>query len=331
MVFNASIFGGIGGTILSPAERDFFREIRPWGFILFGRNIDSPDQVRHLTSQLREAVGYDALITVDQEGGRVQRLRPPHWTQWPAALTSAQDGLRAVWLRHRLLGAELYQLGIDGNCAPCLDIAGPETHPFLRDRCFADNPADVAMFGQAAAAALLEAGVIPCIKHIPGHGRARSDSHLSLPKVDADLDDLRDHDFAPFRALAHLPMAMTCHLLFSAIDDQPATCSSKMIDLIRNEIGFDGLLTTDDITMEALPGSHTQRAAAAIAAGCDVIMHCNGDIAAMAPVAEAAGALQGKALQRAEAVLAARRKPSDIDPAALRDELDAIEARSPSA
>ena len=321
----ACIFGGVAGTSLTEEERAFFRAADPWGFILFARNIESPDQVRALCAELREAVGREALITIDQEGGRVQRLRPPHWTAWPAPLAGAADGARAVWLRHRLMGAELRTLGIDGDCAPCLDIAGPLTHPFLHDRCFGTDPDTVTRLGRAAADGLLAAGVLPCIKHMPGHGRARVDSHKELPEVVAPLADLTDWDFAPFRALADLPMGMTCHIRFSALDPRPATASVRMIGLIRERIGFQGLLTTDDITMEALPGSHAERAVGAIAAGCDLVMHCNQDVACMATVAEAAGTLTPQAAARAEAALAARQAPQG-DLAALKAELAEIEA-----
>lgn len=324
MPAGATIFGGVAGTVLTPDERAFFRAADPWGFILFGRNIDSPDQVRALCAALREAVGREALITIDQEGGRVQRLRPPHWVAWPAPLASASDGARAVWLRHRLMGAELRNIGIDGDCAPCLDIAGPGTHPFLHDRCFGTDPVTVARLGRAAAEGLLAAGVVPCIKHMPGHGRARADSHKELPEVTEDLAALSDWDFAPFRALADLPMGMTCHIRFSALDPRPATASPRMIGLIREQIGFQGLLTTDDITMEALPGSHAGRAATAIAAGCDVVMHCNQDVACMETVAAAAGALTPAAAVRAEAALAARQQPAADDLDAFAAELAAI-------
>lgn len=322
----ATILGGVAGTSLTAAERDFFRAADPWGFILFARNIATPDTVRRLCADLRETVGRDALICVDQEGGRVQRLRGPYWTEWPAPLAGAGDGARAVWLRHRLMGEELRALGIDGDCAPCLDIAGPQTHPFLHDRCLGHDPETVARLGRAAADGLLAAGVVPCIKHMPGHGRATADSHKALPQVAEGLEALTEWDFAPFRALNDLPMGMTCHLRFSALDPRPTTASPVMIRLIREAIGFQGLLTTDDITMQALPGTHAQRTAAAIAAGCDVVMHCNGDVAAMAPVVEAAGRLEGPAARRAAAVLAARRPPQPDDLAGLRAELAGIEA-----
>lgn len=320
MAPNATILGGIAGTGLTAAERDFFRAADPWGFILFGRNVESPDQVRRLTGDLRDAVGRDAVITVDQEGGRVQRLRGPHWTDWPAPLDQAAAGPRAMWLRYRLIGRELRAVGIDSNCAPTLDVAQAETHPFLRDRCLGTDPETVATLGRAAADGMLAAGVLPVMKHLPGHGRAVADSHHALPIVAAAPDALEAMDFAPFRALNDLPMGMTAHIRFTALDDRPATASPVMVRLIRDRIGFDGLLMTDDITMNALSGTAAERAAAAIAAGCDLVLHCNGTITSMEPVVAAAGALSPDVQRRADAALAQRRAPQDHDPAALMAE-----------
>lgn len=320
MAPGATILGGIAGPRLSAAERDFFRAADPWGFILFGRNVESPDQLRRLTGDLRDAVGRDAVITVDQEGGRVQRLRAPHWTDWPAPLAQAGAGPRAMWLRYHLIGLELRAAGIDSNCAPALDVAQAETHPFLRDRCLGTDPDTVATLGRAAADGMLSAGVVPVMKHLPGHGRALADSHHGLPTVVARLDDLDAVDFAPFRALNDLPMGMTAHVRYAALDDAPATASARMIGLIRDRIGFDGLLMTDDITMNALSGSEADRAAAAIAAGCDLVLHCNGTPAEMEPVAAAAGTLRPDAARRAAAALARRGPPGDADPRALMAE-----------
>lgn len=320
MAANATILGGIAGTDLTAAERDFFRAADPWGFILFGRNVESPDQLRRLTDALRDAVGREAVITVDQEGGRVQRLRGPHWTEWPAPLDQAAAGLRAMWLRYHLIGRELRAVGIDSNCAPTLDVAQADTHPFLRNRCLGSDPTTVATLGRAAADGMLAAGVLPVMKHMPGHGRAIADSHHGLPTVTAGFDDLDAMDFAPFRALRDLPMGMTAHICFTALDDAPATASVKMIALIRDRIGFDGLLMTDDITMNALSGTQADRAAASINAGCDLVLHCNGTIADMEPVVAAAGAMAPDAQRRADAALLQRRAPRDTDPAALMAE-----------
>lgn len=317
---NATILGGIAGTTLTTAERDFFRAADPWAFILFGRNVESPEQLRRLTGDLRDAVGRDALITVDQEGGRVQRLRAPHWTEWPAPLDQAAAGARAMWLRHYLIGRELRDAGIDSDCAPTLDVAQPDTHPFLRSRCLGSDAAEVARLGRAAADGLLAAGVLPVMKHMPGHGRAIADSHHDLPLVTASAAELDAVDFQPFRALADLPMGMTAHIRFTALDDAPATASARMIALIRERIGFDGLLMTDDITMQALSGTEAERAAAALAAGCDLVLHCNGDIAGMEPVVAASGAMSLEAQRRAAAALALRRAPQDHDRAGLMSE-----------
>lgn len=320
MACNATILGGIAGTELSAAERDFFRAADPWGFILFGRNVESPDQLRRLTGDLRDAVGRDAVVTVDQEGGRVQRLRAPHWTDWPAPLDQAGAGPRAMWLRYHLIGRELRAVGIDSNCAPTLDVAQADTHPFLRNRCLGTDPGTVAALGRAAADGMLAAGVLPVMKHMPGHGRAIADSHHDLPTVAATPDDLDAMDFAPFRALNDLPMGMTAHIRFTRLDDAPATASRRMIGLIRDRIGFDGLLMTDDITMNALSGTEAERVAASIAAGCDLVLHCNGTVASMEPVVAAAGPLTPDARRRAETALAQRRAPQDDDSGALMAE-----------
>lgn len=329
MTYSATILGGIAGASLTPDERDFFRAADPWGFILFGRNVESPDQLRRLTGALRDAVGRDAVITIDQEGGRVQRLRAPHWREWPAPLDQAEAGARAMWLRYRLIGAELRDVGIDSDCAPTLDVAQADTHPFLRNRCLGNNPDRVAELGRAAAAGLLAAGVLPVIKHMPGHGRAIADSHHDLPTVTAPVDELEAVDFAPFRRLNDLPMGMTGHLRFTELDEIPATASARMIALIRNDLGFDGLLMTDDIGMNALSGTEAERAAASIAAGCDLVLHCNGDISAMEGVVANAGKMSADALRRADRALAMRRPPDSADLEALhaeyRESLEALQ------
>ena len=317
----ATILGGIAGPDLTPAERDFFRAADPWGFILFGRNIDTPDRLQRLTGDLRETLGRDAPILIDQEGGRVQRMRAPHWTDWAAPLDVAARGERAVWLHHLLLGQELRQMGIDADCAPVLDIARDDTHPFLRNRCLGTDAGSVARLGRAAADALLASGVLPIIKHMPGHGRARVDSHKDLPVVDAPLQELLASDFAPFVALADLPMAMTAHIRFTAIDDAPAPASAPVIALIRDTIGFGGLLMSDDIGMQALSGSMSQRAASIIAAGCDLVLSCNETPAQMEAIVAAAGAMTPQAMRRAERALAMRSAPAPMQLAALRDEL----------
>lgn len=325
----ATIFGCAGPELL-PGEARFFREADPWGFILFSRNLENASQIRRLTGSLRDAVGRDAPILIDQEGGRVQRLRAPDWREWLPPLdqvtaTGPEAAARALWLRYRIIAAELRAIGIDVNCAPTADIAGPLTHPFLRNRCFGSDADTVTRAARACAEGLLAGGVLPVMKHLPGHGRATADSHLSLPTVSAPHAELSESDFKPFAALSDLPMAMTAHIVFPAIDpDFPATQSPRMIRLIREEIGFGGLLMTDDIGMEALSGPPGERAARALAAGCDVILHCNGEMAEMEDVAAAAGPLSDAAAARAAAALARRIVPGPVDIAALDAEFSGL-------
>jgi beta-N-acetylhexosaminidase len=325
--FGATILDAAGPR-LSPEERAFFREANPFGFILFARNIETPDQVRALCAEMREAVGRDAPITIDQEGGRVQRLRWPEWTEWDPPLDFvAQAGARAeeaMYLRYRLIAAELHALGIDSNCAPLVDVARAETHPFLRNRCYGETAATVARLGRAAARGLLAGGVLPVLKHIPGHGAATLDSHHDLPRVSLDAAGLEDVDFAPFRALTDLPMGMTAHLVYEALDERPATLSPVVIALIRDRIGFDNLLMTDDISMKALDGTPGEIARAAIVAGVDVVLHCNAPLDARREVAEAAGEMTEAAQARALRALAARQAPDDIDIPALRAQLGTL-------
>ncbi|MEH7826799.1 beta-N-acetylhexosaminidase [Gemmobacter denitrificans] len=323
----ATIFG-CSGADLAADEAAFFRDADPFGFILFARNVENPDQLRRLTAALRDAVGRDAPILVDQEGGRVQRLRAPHWAEWlpplEAVARAGANAARMMWLRARLIAAELRDAGIDGNCAPCLDLATDQTHTFLRNRCYGEAPAIVADLGRATADGHLAGGVLPVMKHLPGHGRATGDTHHDLPTVSADADTLQATDFAPFRALADLPMAMTAHIVFSAYDSAPATCSPQMIRLIREDIGFHGLLMSDDLNMQALSGTLAERAARAIAAGCDIALHCKGDLAEMQQVAAAAGQMGAEAMARAAKALAARHAPEPADLVALRAEHDAL-------
>ena len=322
-----AVIFGCEGTALSPREKDFFREINPFGFILFARNIEGADQIRALCDELRACVGHEAPILIDQEGGRVQRLRPPLARDWAPPLEfvakAGAGAERAMYLRYRIMAAELRAYGIDANCAPLVDVAEEGTHPFLKDRCYGVEAEAVARLGRAVANGLMEGGVYPVLKHIPGHGRARADSHLDLPRVDAPREALA-RDFAPFKALNDLAMGMTAHLVYEAIDDQPATISPKMMGLIREEIGFQGLVMTDDISMQALSGTVAQRSRASIAAGCDVILHCNGDFDEMVAVADAAGSLQGVARARAERTLASRPAPMPVDIPALSAELEAL-------
>jgi beta-N-acetylhexosaminidase len=311
MAARAAIFG-CAGPVLAQGERAFFAEAEPWGFILFGRNVEGPEQLRRLTGDLRDSVGRDAPVLIDQEGGRVARLKPPDWREWAPALEACarlptlEARAQAMHRRYRTIAGELAGVGIDVNCAPVLDLARPDTHPVIRNRCYGDDPAEVAAIGRAVAGGLLAGGVLPVMKHVPGHGRATLDSHLALPEVRADHAEL-EADLAPFRALGDLPMAMTAHVVYHALDPAtPATQSAAVVRLIREEIGFDGLLMTDDLSMHALRGGFAERAARALAAGCDVIMHCNGDRAEMAEVASAAPELVGEAGRRAEAALALR-------------------------
>lgn len=325
--FGATILDA-AGLRLTAEEKAFFRQADPFGFILFARNIDTPDQVRALCAELREAVGREAIITIDQEGGRVQRLRAPLWREWLPALdhvtAAGENAAQAMYLRFRIIAAELHALGIDSNCAPLADLAGPETHPFLHNRCYGTDAASVAAMARACADGLLDGGVLPVLKHIPGHGRATSDSHLDLPRVTASLDDLRASDFAPFAALADLPMAMTAHLVYAALDEQPATLSPRVMQVIRDEIGYGGLIMTDDISMKALKGDLGQISRDALAAGCDVVLLCNGTLADRRAVAEASGLMSDAAQMRAERALAARRSPETVDIAALDAQLGAL-------
>ncbi|MDE2229717.1 MAG: beta-N-acetylhexosaminidase [Alphaproteobacteria bacterium] len=298
----AAIFG-LAGTALSAAERNLFRDADPLGFILFQRNCENPDQVRELVARLRDCVDRgDAPVLIDQEGGRVARLRPPHWREYPAAATLAAvaQPRAAVFLAARLIAHDLATLGITVDCAPVLDLAFAGTDPVIGDRAYGANPATVAELGRAACEGLLAGGVLPIIKHIPGHGRATVDSHKALPVVTASRRELDETDFAPFRALNGMPWAMTAHIVYRAIDpDRPATLSPRLIgETIRASIGFDGMLISDDLSMAALPGTLAERAKGALDAGCDVVLHCNGNQAEMMAIAASIGPLTPAARRR---------------------------------
>ena len=325
--FGATILAPLGLT-LSAEEKRFFAEANPFGFILFARNVESAEQLRALTSDLRAAVGWHAPVFTDQEGGRVQRLRAPLATEFLPPLDEvAQAGetaARAMELRFRIIAAELRAVGIDGNCAPMLDVARPGTHAFLRNRCYAEDVETVVAMGQAVVKGLTDGGVLPVMKHLPGHGLAQLDSHKDLPRVSAPREELEDIDFAAFRPFADLPLAMTAHLVYEGLNTRPATVDPEMIALIRENIGFQGLLMSDDLSMEALSGTIGQRSAATVAAGCDVVLHCNGKMDDMRPVVEAAGQMTEAAQSRAEAALAARTIPAEIDIAALKAEHEAL-------
>ena len=325
---------GVAGTNLSAEERNFIAAERPWGFILFKRNVADPAQVTALTDQLRAAVGEpNAPVLIDQEGGRVQRLSPPHWPLYPpgAAFGSLYDidaelGLRAALLSARLIGDDLAELGVTVDCLPLADVPVAGADAVIGNRAYGTEPAKVSAIARAVTVGLAQGGILPVLKHIPGHGRATADTHFRLPVVDTSQAELEKTDFAAFRPLIDLPMAMTAHVVFSAYDPaHPATTSATMIEtVIRGLIGFQGLLMSDDVSMNALAGSIAERTRAIFAAGCDLVLHCNGKMDEMREVASETPELSGKALVRAERALASRKPPVPFDRAAARAELDAL-------
>jgi beta-N-acetylhexosaminidase len=320
---------GVAATEISPAERKFLREASPWGLILFKRNIHSPQQVAELIESFLDSVGrQEAPVLIDQEGGRVQRMGPPQWPSYPPGAVYGelydQDpalGTAAAKLGARLIAADLEAVGITVDCLPLADLRLPGADAVIGNRAYGATPAKVAAIAAAVAEGLMEGSVLPVLKHIPGHGRATADSHLKLPVVETARAELEGTDFAAFRPLAGLPMAMTAHVVFSAIDELPATTSPTIIrEVIRGHIGFDGLLMSDDVSMGALAGSIGQRSAAALSAGCDLVLHCNGKLDEMQEVAQNISDLTGAAARRADAALAARRRPAGMDLAAARAE-----------
>ncbi len=318
---------GLSGLTITANERAFLREAQPWGLIIFKRNMSVPEQVTELTSTFRDIVGWEAPVLVDQEGGRVQRLGPPHWPAFPPGARygaiydrDVASGLAVARLGGRLIAAELNVLRIDVDCFPLADVPVPRGDPVIGDRAYGTEPGKVAAIAGAIAEGLTAGGVLPVLKHLPGHGRATADSHHKLPMVDTDRATLEATDFAAFRPLAGLPMGMTAHVVFSAIDpDAPATTSVTIVrEVIRGFIGFRGLLMSDDVSMKALSGTIAERSRSAFAAGCDVVLHCNGGLVEMAAVAGVAPELAGEAEQRAAAALAQRKAPEEFDVDAAR-------------
>ena len=314
---------GLAGETLTADERAFLGTSRPAGLILFARNCRSPDQIRQLVDEATASIADDdVLVLIDQEGGRVRRLRPPQWRELPSAAAFAalrdadpERGARAAWLAARLTAHDLRDLGINTNCTPVLDLRVPGAHDIIGDRAYGRTPEEIAVLGRAVAEGHMAGGVVPVIKHIPGHGRALADSHLELPVVDTPRGMLEATDFAPFRALADMPAAMTAHVVYSAYDAMlPGSASRTVTDeVIRGHIGFDGLLMSDDLGMKALTGRFRARAEAVIGAGSDVALHCSGDLAEMTGAAEGSPALAGKALARFAACIAITQREQAFD------------------
>jgi beta-N-acetylhexosaminidase len=332
---------GVSGPELSAAEREFIRSQRPWGFILFKRNIETPAQVTYLVEELRKALEQpDAPVLIDQEGGRVQRLAPPHWPLYPAGAVFGRLydidqglGLAAARLSARLIAADLSDLGITVDCLPLADVPVAGADAVIGDRAYGTEPGKVAAIARAVTEGLQQGGILPVLKHIPGHGRATVDTHLRLPVVDTSKTELERTDFAPFKTLADLPMAMTAHVVFSALDPaQPATTSATIIhEVIRGVIGFQGLLMSDDVSMNALAGSIAERTRAIFASGCDMVLHCNGKLEEMREVARQTPELSGKPLERAVRALASRTAPQAFDQLKARVELDVLIDRAGAA
>jgi len=329
---------GVSGPELTAAEREFIRIERPWGFILFKRNIETPAQVILLIAELRKEIGEpDAPVLIDQEGGRVQRLGPPHWPAYPpgAVFGTLYDidralGLSAARLSARLIAADLIDLGVTVDCLPLADVPVAGSDAVIGNRAYGTEPAKVAAIARAVTEGLEQGGILPVLKHIPGHGRATADTHFRLPVVDTPESELERTDFAAFQPLADLPLAMTAHVVFSALDPaHPATTSATIIhQVIRGVIGFQGLLMSDDVSMNALAGSIAERTRAILAAGCDMVLHCNGKLDEMRDVARETPELSGKALERARRALASRKAPQAFDRLKARAELDALIERA---
>ncbi|HEV7410195.1 MAG TPA: beta-N-acetylhexosaminidase [Bradyrhizobium sp.] len=329
---------GVSGFTLTADERDFMRASQPWGFILFKRNIETPAQVTALIAELRESIDEpDAPVLIDQEGGRVQRFGPPHWPVYPpgAVFGTLYDidrklGLTAARLSARLIATDLIDLGVTVDCLPLADLPVAGADAVIGSRAYGTEPGKVAAIARAVTEGLEQGGVLPVLKHIPGHGRATADTHFKLPLVDTPRAELERTDFAAFQPLADLPMAMTAHVVFSALDPaQPATTSATIIEqVIRGSIGFQGLLMSDDVSMNALAGSVAERTRAIVSAGCDMVLHCNGDLDEMREVAREAPVLSGLALDRAKRALASRKPPQPLDRAAARAELDELIGRA---
>jgi beta-N-acetylhexosaminidase len=329
---------GVSGLELSAEEREFIRSERPWGFIIFKRNIETPAQVIKLLRDLREAIGNpDAPVLIDQEGGRVQRFGPPHWPVYPPGAVfgvlydlDRTAGLAAARLSARLIAADLIEASVSVDCLPLADVPVPGADAVIGNRAYGTEPAKVAAIARAVTEGLEQGGVLPVLKHIPGHGRATADTHFRLPEVKTSKAELERTDFAAFRPLADLPMAMTAHVVFSALDPaHPATTSATIINqVIRGVIGFQGLLMSDDVSMNALAGSIAERTRSIFAAGCDMVLHCNGKIGEMRDLAAVTPELSGRALDRARRALASRKPPQAFDRLAARAELDALIERA---
>lgn len=324
---------GCSGLSLTAEEKAFYRAERPWGFILFGRNISEPAQIADLVAEMRESVGWHAPVLIDQEGGRVQRIRPPIFQHYPSGQQlgdlyrqDKEKGRRAAWLMSRLHAFDLSGLGINVDCLPVLDVPVEGSSNVIGNRAYGGDPVTVMEMGRAAAEGLKAGGLLPVMKHMPGHGRGFADSHHELPVVTVSREQLEAHDFPPFVAMKDELMAMTCHVVFTAIDpENPATTSRKVIDgVIRDEIGFGGLLLSDDTSMNALAGTIGERAANIIAGGCDIVLHCNGHMDEMQQVVANVPALQGKSLERAVRVVDGFPKADAADEAAIRSEFDAM-------
>lgn len=332
MAISAVIFDPEAAT-LGDNEKAFFRDVNPYGYILFARHCIDREQVKRLVGDLKSISGRDRLpILIDQEGGRVARLKPPHWPKYPAAgvfakiaETDRERAHNAVYLNARLIAHDLYEIGITVDCAPLADLPVEGAHDIIGDRAFGRDADQVIYLARAMAMGLMDGGVVPVVKHIPGHGRATADSHDEVPVVNESLETLRTTDFKPFKALSNLPMAMTAHVVYSAIDKKMATLSKKTIDLIRNEIGFKGLLMSDALDMRSMAGmSLDERARASLEAGCDVALHCNSPLKEKLEVAKGVGELKGEALARGIRAMESIRAVKSIDPKTAREKLEAL-------